>query len=109
MEVVDDVCESEGLCEVMCEALSDQPEHESMETNVSNEGPSQLVNSAPSLEDAHPSGAAHSELNTPKPRFSYRLVLRPVGVSQTFSCFFFFFTQLNSYDILSINMIFILH
>lgn len=79
MEVVDDVCESEGLCEVMCDALSNQLEHESMETHVSEEDPARLVNSAPSLEDAHPSGATHSDVNMQKPRFSYRLVLRQVG------------------------------
>lgn len=73
MEVVDDVCESEGLCEVMCDALSDQPQHESMETHVSEEEPAHLANSAPSLEDAQLPGAAHSDVNAQKPRFSYRV------------------------------------
>lgn len=84
MEVVDDVCESEGLCEVMCDALNDQPEHESMETHIPEEDSALLVTSAPSLGDAHPSGATRSDVNTQKPRFSYRLVLRPVGYNQTF-------------------------
>lgn len=84
MEVVDDVCESEGLFEVMCDALTDQAEHESMETHVSEEHPALLGTSAPSLDDAHPSGATPSEVNTQKPRLSYRLVLRPVGYNQTF-------------------------
>ncbi|CAN9499857.1 unnamed protein product [Ophioblennius macclurei] len=36
MEAVDDICESEGVCEVMCKALPDHPDQEeSMETQVS--------------------------------------------------------------------------
>lgn len=96
MEVVDDVCESEGLCEAMCDALSDQPEHESMETHISEEDPTLSVNSAPSLEDAHPSGATHSDVNTQKPRFSYRLVLRPFGCNQTY----FFNPSNRSFDLI---------
>lgn len=90
MEVVDDVCESEGLCEVMCDALSGQPQHESMETHVSEEEPAHLANSAPSLEDAQLPGAAHSDVNAQKPRFSYRLVLSQLGYNQNYYLFNFF-------------------
>lgn len=74
MEVADDVCQSEGLCDVMCDVLSDKPEHEeSMETHVSEEEPASTANSAHAPEDAHLSGAAHSDANTPTPRYSYRV------------------------------------
>lgn len=96
MEVVDDVCESEGLCEVMCDALSGQPQHESMETHVSEEEPAHLANSAPSLEDAQLPGAAHSDVNAQKPRFSYRLVLSQLGYNQNYYYLFIFFCSSNS-------------
>lgn len=74
MEVVDDVCESEDLCEVLCDALSDQAEHESMETHVSEEDPARLATSAPSMKDLHLcDAAAHSDVSTQKPRYSYRV------------------------------------
>lgn len=93
MEVADDVCQSEGLCDVMCDALSNQPEHEeSMETHVSEEEPASTANSAPAPEDAHLSGATHSDANPPKPRYSYRLVRRQVACKHwIFSGFFFSF------------------
>nr|XP_046258662.1 zinc finger protein 511 [Scatophagus argus] len=77
MEVVDDVCESEGVCEVMCGVLSDQPEHrESMETHVSEDEAVHMAKSV-SEEHADPSAAVHGVGNTsiepPKPRFSYRV------------------------------------
>lgn len=83
MEAVDDVCESEGLCEVMCDVLSDQPEHgESMETHVSEEEAVRSANSAPTEEYTDLPGAAHGDGNTsiepPKARYSYRLVFKQV-------------------------------
>lgn len=83
MEVVGDVCESEGVCEVMCDVLSDQPEHgESMETRVSEEEAARTAKSASPEEHADLSAAAHGTGNTSteaqKPRFSYRLVFKPV-------------------------------
>ncbi|XP_030297337.1 zinc finger protein 511 [Sparus aurata] len=79
MEVVDDVCESEGVCEVMCDVLSDQPERgESMETHVSRDDEAaRMAESASAEEHAGLSAAAHSAGNTgtepPKPRYSYRV------------------------------------
>lgn len=72
MEVVDDVCESEGVCEVMCDVLSDQAEHgESMETHVSQEEAAHMAESASAEADL--SAAAHGT-EPLKPRYSYRLV-----------------------------------
>lgn len=84
MEVVDDVCESEGLFEVMCDVLSDQPEHgESMETHVSEEEAAHRASSAPTEEYMDLPGAAHADGNTsiepPKARYSYRLVFKQVS------------------------------
>lgn len=78
MEVVDDVCESEGVCEVMCDVASDQQEQgESMETHVSEEEASQMAKSASAEEHADYSAAVHSTANTSadpqKPRYSYRV------------------------------------
>ncbi|XP_076599858.1 zinc finger protein 511 [Chaetodon auriga] len=78
MEVVDDVCESEGVCEVMCDELSDQPEHgESMETHLSENEAARMTNSASTEEHAGLSAAAHGAGNMstepPKPRYSYRV------------------------------------
>lgn len=84
MEVVDDVCESEGVCEVMCDVLSDQPERgESMETHVSRDDEAaRMAESASAEEHAGLSAAAHSAGNTgtepQKPRYSYRLVFKEV-------------------------------
>ena len=84
MEVVDDVCESEGVCEVMCDVLSDQPERgESMETHVSGDDKAaRMAESASAEEHADLSAAAPSAGNTgtepPKPRYSYRLVFKEV-------------------------------
>lgn len=81
MEVVDDVCESEGVCEVMCDVVSDHPERgESMETRVSEEEAAQMAKSAFAEEHADYSAAVHSTANTSgeslKPRYSYRLVFK---------------------------------
>ncbi|XP_070772494.1 zinc finger protein 511 [Enoplosus armatus] len=78
MEVVDDVCESEGVCEVMCDVLSDQPEHrESMETHVSEEEATRMAKSASTEGHADLCAVAHSTGNTSteplKPRYSYRV------------------------------------
>lgn len=78
MEVVDDVCESEGVCEVMCDVLSDPPEHgESMETHMSEEEGAHMAKSASTEEPADLSAAAHGAGRTssepPKPRYSYRV------------------------------------
>lgn len=83
MEVVDDVCESEGVCEVMCDGLSDQPVHgESMETHVSEEEAARMAKSASTEEHADLCATAHGSGNTRteplKPRYSYRLVFRQV-------------------------------
>ncbi|XP_070697294.1 zinc finger protein 511 isoform X2 [Pempheris klunzingeri] len=78
MEAADDVCESEGVCEVMCDVPSNQPEHgESMETHVSEEEADRTFKSALTEEDADLSAVAHDTRNTstdpPKPRYSYRV------------------------------------
>ncbi|XP_029305584.1 zinc finger protein 511 [Cottoperca gobio] len=78
MEVVDDVCESEGACEVMCDVLSHQPEQgESMETHVSEEEATCMAKSASTEGHADLSAAAHSTENPSsealKPRYSYRV------------------------------------
>ncbi|XP_062286782.1 zinc finger protein 511 [Scomber scombrus] len=82
MEVVDDVCESEGVCEVMCDVVSVQREQaESMETHVSEEEAAQMAKSA-SDEDAehadysaavHSTGTADTSAESLKPRYSYRV------------------------------------
>ncbi|KAE8280579.1 Zinc finger protein 511 [Larimichthys crocea] len=77
MEVADDVCESEGVCEVMCDVLSNQLEHgESMETHVSQEE-ARMAKSDSTEEHADLSAAAHGAGNTStestKPRYSYRV------------------------------------
>lgn len=79
MEVVDDVCESEGVCEVLCHVPSDQPEEEeSMEMHVSEEEVAHMAKSASTGEHADLSAAAHgtvySSTESQKPRYSYRLV-----------------------------------
>ncbi|XP_049456917.1 zinc finger protein 511 isoform X1 [Epinephelus fuscoguttatus] len=78
MEVVDDVCESEGVCEVMCDVPSDQPEQgESMETHVSEEELDRMAKSVSAEEPVDLSAAAHSTENTSteplKPRYTYRV------------------------------------
>lgn len=75
MEVVEDVCESEGACEVMCDVLSNQPEYgESMETHVSED---EAAKSASIAEHTDLFVAASDPGNTstepPKPRYSYRV------------------------------------
>ena len=80
MEEVGDVCESEGVCEVMCDLLSEQPEPgESMETVVE-EAAAHMTKAATAGEDAGLSAAGHSKecpnTETLKPQYSYRLVLQ---------------------------------
>lgn len=82
MEVVDDVCESEGVCEVMCDLLSEQPEHrESMETHVFEEEATRTAEST-STEGYADLSAAAGTGNTStvqlQPRYSYRLVSKLV-------------------------------
>ena len=81
MEVVDDVCESEGVCEVMCDVLSDQPElGESMETHVSEEEAARIAKSASAEEHADLSAAGNTSTEPLKPRYTYRLVFKQVCV-----------------------------
>ncbi|XP_022060973.1 zinc finger protein 511 isoform X2 [Acanthochromis polyacanthus] len=73
MEVVDDVCESEGVCEVMCNMLSDQPEHEeSMETHVSEEEAAGMAKPTKDL-PAAAQGSDSTSSAPAKPQYSYRV------------------------------------
>lgn len=77
MVVVDDVCESEGVCEVMYDVLSDQPElGEVMEMHVSEEEVAHK--SSLSGENTDLSAAAcdseHMRTESQTTRYSYRLV-----------------------------------
>ncbi|KAM7408810.1 hypothetical protein PAMA_002503 [Pampus argenteus] len=73
MEVVDDVCESEGVCEVMCNVVSDQPEQEeSMETHVFEKEAAQTAKSA-SDEEHIDHSTANTSAEPLKPRYSYRV------------------------------------
>lgn len=79
MEVADDVCESEGVCEVMCDVLSDQPEQgEATEMHVSEEEVAHMAKSASTGEhtdlSAAPRDTEHTSTESHKPRYSYRLV-----------------------------------
>ncbi|XP_059215604.1 zinc finger protein 511 [Centropristis striata] len=72
MEVADDVCESEGVCEVVCDVLSDQPEPgESMETHVSEEAAARTEETSDISAATHSTGNPTSE--SLKPRYSYRV------------------------------------
>ncbi|XP_033956173.1 zinc finger protein 511 [Pseudochaenichthys georgianus] len=78
MDVVDDVCESEGVCEVMCDGLSHQPEQEeSMETHGSEEEAARMAKSASTEEHADLNAAAPSTESSSsdplEPRYSYRV------------------------------------
>lgn len=69
MEAADDVCRSEGVCEVMCSVESNQLEQEeSMETHASSEEAAQFEDFSAS--------AQTPETNTErlKPKYSYRFV-----------------------------------
>lgn len=75
---VEDVCGSEGVCDVMCDVPSNEPQHEeSMETHVLEEEVTQDASSGSVKRDTDFPAAAHSNANMgtepPKPRFSYRL------------------------------------
>lgn len=77
MEVAEDVCGSEGVCEVMCDVPSNAPQHEeSMETHMFEEEATRFSNSGSVEEDADCPGAGRSiaDASAPpsKPRFSYR-------------------------------------
>uniref|UniRef100_A0A3B5M822 Zinc finger protein 511 n=1 Tax=Xiphophorus couchianus TaxID=32473 RepID=A0A3B5M822_9TELE len=70
MEAADDVCRSEGVCEVMCSVESNQLEQEeSMETHASSEEAAQFEDFSAS--------AQTPETNTEqlKPKYSYRFVV----------------------------------
>jgi len=70
MEVVGDVCESEGVCEVMCNLLSNQPEQdEFMETHVSQEEAACPADFFAAATGSEPNAAPL------KPQYSYRLVM----------------------------------
>ncbi|XP_047459921.1 zinc finger protein 511 [Mugil cephalus] len=75
MEVVDDVCESEGVCEVMCNVLSDQLDHgESMETHESEEEVAKMSKSASKEDLSAAAQDTDSAKNaTPRPQYSYRI------------------------------------
>ncbi|XP_071377467.1 zinc finger protein 511 [Centroberyx affinis] len=83
MEVTEGVCESEGVCEVMCGAVSDQPEEgEAMEPGVCEAAgraeAAHMANSASNETHSHLSAAGHSaSTNTGteqlKSRYSYRV------------------------------------
>ncbi|TNN58320.1 Zinc finger protein 511 [Liparis tanakae] len=78
MEVVDDVCESEGVCEVMCDMPSNQPElGDTMETQAGEEEAARMAKSASPEEHVHLPAAAPSSENTstvpPRPRYTYRI------------------------------------
>lgn len=79
MEVVDDVCESDCVCEVICDVLSDQPEQGATEMHVSEEDVAHMEKCASTGEHAGLSAAAcgteHTCMESQKPRYSYRLVL----------------------------------
>lgn len=75
---VEDVSGSEGVCEVMCDVPSEEPQHqESMETHVFGEEATQDASSGSVQGDTDFPAAVHSNANMgaepPKPRFSYRL------------------------------------
>lgn len=77
MEVVQDVCGSEGVCEVMCDVPSNDPQHEeSMETHLVAEEATGDAKSGSLEEDTDFSDAGHGDADAstlpPKPRFSYR-------------------------------------
>ncbi|KAA8583859.1 zinc finger protein 511 [Etheostoma spectabile] len=78
MELVDDVCESEGVSEVMCDVPSNELEQgESMETHVSEEEAARMAKSASTEE--HPDlsevayGMGSTSMEPLKPRYSYRV------------------------------------
>lgn len=75
---VEDVCGSEGVCEVLCDVPSNEPQHEeSMETHVLEEEANQETSSGSVMGDTDFPAAVHINANMdvepPKPRFSYRL------------------------------------
>lgn len=70
---VEDVCVSEGVCEVMCDVPSNEPHHEEpMETHVMEEEAAQDESSGSVRGDTDSNATVGPE--PPKPRFSYRLV-----------------------------------
>lgn len=75
---VEDVCGSEGVCEVICDVPSNEPQHEeSMETHVLEEEATQDASAGSVKGHTDFPAAVHSTANMgtepPKPRFSYRL------------------------------------
>uniref|UniRef100_A0A665UIL4 Zinc finger protein 511 n=1 Tax=Echeneis naucrates TaxID=173247 RepID=A0A665UIL4_ECHNA len=75
MEAVNDVCESEGMCEVMCDVLTHQTEQrESMEMHVSEEEAVHMAESGTAGEQADISAAIEcASTRTQKPRYTYRV------------------------------------
>ncbi|KAM9364152.1 zinc finger protein 511 [Pholidichthys leucotaenia] len=75
MEVVDDVCKSEGVCEAVCNDLSDQHEQgESMETHVSEEEAAPVEESSSMPELSAPAQGSENSGSMPlKPQYSYRV------------------------------------
>lgn len=72
MEVVDDVCESEGVCEVLCNAPFDEPEQgESMETHECEEDAVRSAATA-STENAPASAQGTKDTAPQKLQYSYR-------------------------------------
>lgn len=72
MEAVDGVCESEGVCDVMRDVVSKQPElEESMETQVSMEEAVPTAKSA-STEERTDLSTMTTSAEPLKPRYSYR-------------------------------------
>lgn len=71
MEVVEDVCQSEGVCEVLWHVVTDQPEQEeSMEMHLSEEDVAHMGN--PAFAGGHVD--VNAVMESQKPRYSYRLV-----------------------------------
>lgn len=87
MEVTEDVCESVGVCEVVCDAASDQLEEgEVMELHLSRvpgtveepePAPATANSASVEMHTEHPAAASHSTTHAgteqSKPRYSYRL------------------------------------
>lgn len=85
------MCESEGVCEVICDVLSDQTEQEeSMEVHVSGEEAAHVAEPVSSGERARLSASGHSNecesTTTVKPRYSYRSVFKFYQVYQGVQC-----------------------
>lgn len=99
MEMVDDVCESEGVCEVMCNSPSDEPEGgESMETHECEE--------KASTEDVLAAAQDTEGTSTVprKPQYSYRLAFKSVCVKTKSAIFKMFAIKKKSRILYKLNM-----